>query len=329
MSQNVNVILHNIPVALATLYYGIVKCQNILYTENMYELIKITDNNYYINCPTKPGVYDMGGGHVWLIDGGSDKDAARKISKIILERDWTLEGIIVTHSHADHIGGCRLLRDRSGCTVYAAAPEAAVTEHPHLEPAMLYGGYPPKALRGKFLMAQQSCECEPLDRDKPPVDVKIIPLPGHCLDMIGVLTPEGVFYCADAVFPAHVVEKYHVNFVYDVAACMETLKSLPNVAARYYLPAHAPEPLTDISELAALNLSKMLEIIGLILDICAEPNSFEEILRRVFGHYSLSMDFAQYALVGSSVRSYLAYLLDTGALATAFEHNKMLWSAAK
>jgi hypothetical protein len=37
------------------------------------------------------------------------------------------------------------------------------------------------------------------------------------------------------------------------------------------------------------------------------------------------MNFEQYVLVGSTVRSYLAWLKDTGRLNALFENNMLLW----
>ena len=37
------------------------------------------------------------------------------------------------------------------------------------------------------------------------------------------------------------------------------------------------------------------------------------------------MDWNQYVLVGSTVRSYLSYLLDSGNLKVSFEHARLLW----
>ena len=69
----------------------------------------------------------------------------------------------------------------------------------------------------------------------------------------------------------------------------------------------------------------MWEIAGRILEVCRQPLSFETILQRLFAAYGLSMDFQQYVLVGSTVRSYLSWLKDTGKLSAAFEDNLLLW----
>ena len=52
---------------------------------------------------------------------------------------------------------------------------------------------------------------------------------------------------------------------------------------------------------------------------------FEAILQRLFTDYGLTMNFEQYVLVGSTVRSYLAWLKDSGKVNALFENNMLLW----
>ena len=120
----------------------------------MYELVQVAENTYYINSPSKIGVYRVSDDDVWLIDSGNDKDAGRKIQKILDAQGWKLTAIINTHSNADHDGGNTLLQNRLNCAVYSTPMENIVVENPILEPTFLYGGYPFKKLRNKFLMAQ-------------------------------------------------------------------------------------------------------------------------------------------------------------------------------
>ncbi len=50
-------------------------------------------------------------------------------------------------------------------------------------------------------------------------------------------------------------------------------------------------------------------------------------MKAVFDRYGLSMDFNQYVLVGSTIRSYLSWLLDRGEVAAGISDNMLLWSA--
>lgn len=45
----------------------------------------------------------------------------------------------------------------------------------------------------------------------------------------------------------------------------------------------------------------------------------------MFDDYGLVMNFEQYVLIGSTVRSYLAWLRDEGKLEIRFDDNVMFW----
>ena len=290
---------------------------------SMYELVQVAENTYYINSPSKIGVYRVSDDDVWLIDSGNDKDAGRKIQKILDAQGWKLTAIINTHSNADHDGGNTLLQNRLNCAVYSTPMENIVVENPILEPTFLYGGYPFKKLRNKFLMATPS-KAQDIAEAKLPEGMEYFRLPGHFWDMIGVKTPDDVYFLADCIFGESTVNKYHISFFYDLAAQFETLDMVEKLEGKLFIPAHA-EPMEDIKPLVKLNRDKSLEILDVLLEICKEPMHFELVLKKVFEHYALTMDHAQYVLVGSTVRSYLAYLCDHGKVENYVEDNMLLW----
>ena len=83
------------------------------------ELIQVGERTYYIKNPTNIGIYKINDTDVYLIDTRNDKDAGKKILKITDAQGWTVKGIITTHSNADHIGGNKVIQDRTKCPVYA------------------------------------------------------------------------------------------------------------------------------------------------------------------------------------------------------------------
>lgn len=293
----------------------------------MYELVRAGERTYYIECPAKIGVFLEDGEHAWLIDSGNDKEAGKKVLKILDAQGWTLSGVINTHSNADHVGGNSLLQKRTGCKIYSTGMENAFARYPVLEPSFLYGGYPCRELKNKFLMAAPSEPAGTVEEFLP-AGLEAIPLGGHFFDMIGLRTPDGVCFLADCLFGENILEKYHLNFIYDVAAYLLTLDRVEQMKAELFVPAHAPA-VRDIRPLVRKNREKVHEIAGRIVDFCAEPSSFEEILRRIFGFYSLTMDFNQYVLIGSTVRSYLSWLQDGGRLRAFFSENRLLYRKAE
>lgn len=289
----------------------------------MYELIPVAPHTYYIQSPAKIGVVETSNGHVVLIDSGNDKEAGRKVRQHLDRQGWTLDAIYNTHSNADHIGGNAYLAKQTGCALYAPGIEAAFTQHPILEPALLYGGYPMKALRHKFLLAQES-NAQPLTPEHLPAGFELIPLPGHFFDMVGLRTPDDVVFLADCLSSQATLDKYQISYVYDVAAYLDTLERVKEMHATLFVPAHA-NATEDIAPLAQYNIDKVNEIAAHILDFCAAPHTFEDVLQHLFTSYDLAMTFEQYALVGSTVRNYLSWLLDSERLSATFTDNRLLW----
>ena len=292
----------------------------------MYELIQVSDSTCYVQSPAKIGLVKLNDKDVCLIDSGNDKEAGRKVRQILDANGWSLKAIYNTHSHADHIGGNQYLQAQTGCKVYAKGVECDYVNHPILEPVSLYAGCPPKELRHKFLMAQPST-AEPLTDGVLPEGFSIIPLPGHSMDMVGYRTADDVVFLADCLSSQATLEKYGIPFIHDVGAYISTLEAVEKMEARMFVPAHA-DPAEDISGLARLNIDRAVEIGDEILGICSEASSFEDVLRKLFVRYGLTMTLEQYVLVGSTVRSYLAWMMDAGKLTVDIRDGLPAWKSA-
>jgi len=311
---------------------------------------QLAGNTYIARGPTNLGLYvfrSTDGAQGVAIDSGGDEDAGRRIVRECERLGVRLAAVLNTHSNADHCGGNALLQRRTGCAIAATELEAAFLQYPLLEPSFLAGGYPQKAIRNKFLMAPPSrvmhflappCEFA-LDEngavrivDAHAQDANalyVISLPGHYFGMVGILTPDRVFFAADAVAGAPILEKYAVYFFYDIAAELETLAALEHLEAEWFVPSHA-EPVRDIKPLVALNRDKIFEIAEVIIKLArsAAGASLEDIVAGVCAHYNIALNADQHVLVGSTIRSYLSWLCDQGRLEYGFERNRMMFSAS-
>ena len=99
---------------------------------------------------------------------------------------------------------------------------------------------------------------------------------------------------------------------------------IQSLSAKMFVPAHA-EATADVAPLAQYNMDKVMEIAEHITELCRNPVCFESVLQKLFADYGLHMNFEQYVLVGSTVRSYLAWLKDTGKIRAVFDNNMLLW----
>ena len=91
-----------------------------------------------------------------------------------------------------------------------------------------------------------------------------------------------------------------------------------------FVPSHA-EAAPDLRELIQFNRAHVHQIAEQLLTICREPKPFEQVLQALFHACGLQMDFAQYVLVGSTVRSFLAWLHEQGQMEASFADAVLLW----
>lgn len=303
----------------------------------------LAGNTFVARSPTNLGLYVFRRGdaaRAVAIDSGGDEDSGRRIVRECERLGVSLAALLNTHSNADHCGGNASVYKRTGCAIAATGLEAAFLQYPQLEASFLAGAFPQKALRNKFLMAPPSRAthlleppCELALGERGEVDIQklsatgsdslhIVSLPGHYFGMVGVMTPDKVFFAADALAGAPILEKYHIFFFYDVAAELETLSMLERIEAAWFVPSHA-EPVRDIRPLVGLNRAKIFEIAEVIVGLVSDSASLEDIVADVCAHYDIILNADQHVLVGSTIRSYLSWLCDQGRLEYGFERNRM------
>jgi len=261
--------------------------------------------------------------------GLGDDDAGRRILRACAASGFSVSLIANTHSNADHCGANALVQARTGCAIAAPASEQGFIEHPELEPSFIWGGFPLPQLRNKFLMAKTSRVSMRLEAPCPVGDtgIQAIPLPGHYLGQVGYLTPDRVFFAADAAASPAILSKYKYYVVYDVASHLTTLDVIAALDVDWIVPSHA-EPTRDAVSLVAANKATILEVGAKVLDLCgragAEPVTPEGLVSALAAELGLSLNHTQYALMGMTVRSYIAWLCDKGEATTRVEGNRLL-----
>lgn len=288
-------------------------------------LVNLKGNTYFIPSPTNVGVYQSGSSAI-LIDSGNDKEAGRQVFRLLNQQGWELKLIVNTHSNADHIGGNAFLQEKTGCQIAATRLEAAFINEPLLEPSFLYGGFPGKELRNKFLMAKPSKVTDVISSCGAILETDLLahPLPGHFFEMIGVRTPDDVFFIADSLFPEKVVNKYHLFYLLDVRSHFETLAKLAEEEAEIFVPSHG-EPTSKLDTIINVNKSKIEEVLSKVLDACSPAATLDEVLQKICWSYQVSLNATQYVLLANTIRSYLTYLCEENLMECSFEGGKLTW----
>jgi len=265
-----------------------------------------------------------------LIDTGLDKDAARRALRIVREMGVSLRVVFVTHAHADHFGGAYLVQRRTDAPLYAPALEAALMEHPIIEPLYLFGGAAPIGeLRHKFTLAQP-CRVdqvvEPGPREIGPFRVELVPLPGHAPNQMGLAVGE-VLFCGDAVFPAKILAKHKIPFCHDLDEWLATLERLPELPYARFAPGHGPAYSgAEIATICAANRERLKEIRAQVYAALEEPQETPALVRRVADYFGLQLEMATfYFLIRTTILAALSSLERAGTVTTIMADNQLLW----
>jgi len=290
-------------------------------------LTKLSEKAHYIKGPANIGVIKSNSKCI-LIDTGIDEESGKKILKDLEKSGLLVEAIINTHSHADHCGGNSYIKKKTNASIYAPPIEAEIIRNPAMEPFYFFSGAsPPKDLLTKFIMAEPSVVDFIITGEELTIGdtkISIIPLQGHSPNQIGVAC-DGVLFCADAVFPKEIIEKYKIPFFTDIDKTRGTFKTLKESSYDYYVPSHA-EATSDIAELVDINSRAVDRIEGSILELLGSGKTADQVLKELCDSYSIEMKTTQqYYLNRTAVMAYLSSLLNNGKLKSYPKENLLLW----
>ncbi|MGC4191872.1 MAG: MBL fold metallo-hydrolase [Thermomicrobiales bacterium] len=280
---------------------------------------------------TNVGVICIDDKRVILIDTGLNDTTARKVLRAVRD-DLGSEvvAILITHGHADHFGANAFTVKRTGAEVWAPDLDETTLRHPLMQAIMLYGGADPvDAIRTKFLVAEPG----PVDHIVHPgqlmiegVDIEAIPLGGHSMNQLGYLV-DGVFYCADVVFPQAALEKYPIPYLYGLSEHLAAMERALAIACVAVVPGHGPIE-EGIAEPVTRNRAVIDRVLATIPDLLHEPLTTDDLAQRLFTALDVPVnDASGFYLLKPTVAAYLAHLERQGTIEHLIERKGAFWQA--
>jgi len=288
-------------------------------------LEQIVGPAHYVSGRVNIGVI-VGDGQAAFIDSGLDEGAARKAVQAVEQAGLRGVALINTHAHADHCGGNAFLKKRTGATVYAPAVEAAFIQHTEIETFYLFGAAPFPAIDSKWFHAAPSSVDQILGTTLSVCGMvlEIIPTPGHSINQVAVLTADAAFL-GDAVVAPALLERYPIQYCYDVHAHRATLERLAGLRKAWYVGAHFP-PTQDLEGLVAANRRNLERTADAVLSAVAPASTTEDVIAGATEALGvLSMDASAYLLNAAAIKAHLSAHARDGRLIFDIHDRRPLW----
>lgn len=292
-------------------------------------LQKVTERVYMAPGGTNVGVLIADDGRVVLIDTGLNDGNARKILRAVREDLKTeVRAILTTHGHGDHFGANTFVVQRTGAKVYAPDVDEVVLRHPLMQTVLLFGGADPvDTIRTRFLLAQDSPVdgiLEPGEQTLEGVPIDVVSLAGHSMNQMGIVV-DGVFFCADVVFPQETIDKYRIPYLFGLTEHLDAMDYATTIPADRVVPGHG-EMAESIDDLVAANRAAVERTSAAILASIPSPKPADVIADEVFRALDVPVtDAGAYYLLRPTIAAYLAHLERTEQATCAVSGKSVVW----
>ena len=114
-----------------------------------------------------------------VLDPGGE---ARKVLELLSNRNLTLDAILLTHGHFDHVGAVKELHDATGCKVYLCTEDLTMPE---------------KFTAGPLFYTDAYGEGDELDFAG--LHIQVLHTPGHTPGSVCLMVDDSIF-CGDTLF---------------------------------------------------------------------------------------------------------------------------------
>ena len=314
-------------------------------------IIELSSGVYVIPATTNVGVIinennssNNSSIEVYLIDSGCteiDGEYVLDVLKAFFEQQgqsFTIKALITTHGHADHCGAHNFLREECGCQIWAAKHEQGAMETPIIQGSALWGGYPPHEMRTLFFMPSPTYVDHFISKDDQLQlsggrTLSYMSLEGHSYETLCVIITEKnnhkVIFPGDNIFPRNEIINHWIPLIMNPVEYMDSLDKLCKLEnVDWCIPSHGDFLRKNISEAAELNKIAIISTRTCILDALKTKKRLtaEEIVKYVADKNGMQLSFSQYALVNSTVKSYIAVMHDAREIKMEVSDNKLYFS---
>ncbi|MBE6981649.1 MAG: MBL fold metallo-hydrolase [Ruminococcaceae bacterium] len=251
-----------------------------------------------------------------MIDTGMKLTDREGLLALLEQEDIRIHSILVSHFHMDHIGNLRPLKEKYGAHTYMSYYASAMLNNPGMaRMATFETSFMSVPLVGPYLSATDHL----IDPNTDDVVVcghrfGVISLPGHAVENMGFVTPDGVAYLSDTILSQDVLRAVRIPYCSQCATDLEAKAFCRELNYNRYILAHNGV-VDSIRELAQENIDNMRQKIQIVEDQCREYIPLERLTANVIAITGSNPDDLHKVLGAKrNVQVIVDYLLQTGRI---------------
>ena len=281
-------------------------------------LTQVLGRTWVLEADELIGVYFLDRRRCVLLDSGLRQER-QALAEALSAAGLTPVGVLSSHIHLDHAINNGWLREAYGALI--AAPEGEVPLCRSVIALRQYQYcYSPQMVRREYGDMVTRVDCPvPMDQDRfhfCGVDFSILHTPGHSLDHISIVTPDGVCYAGDAIYVGHGL---HAKLPYclDLKGMLDSTYLLENLDCQAFIACHrGTGPGQALPSAARDTREMLLARAERIRALVTRPMTFGQLLMAGNAAFSLhSNDPILTNRLERNLRLFVDFLLDAGAVA--------------
>lgn len=206
-----------------------------------------------------------------MIDTGLKYTDREGLLALLEQEDIRIHSILLSHFHMDHAGNLRPLKEKYGAHTYMSYYASAMLNNPGMaRMATFETSFMSIPLVGPYITATDHL----IDPNTDEIMVcghrfGVISLPGHAIENMGFVTPDGVAYLSDTILSQDVLHAVRIPYCSQCATDLEAKAKARELKYNRYILAHNGV-VDSIRELAQENIDNMHEKIDIVLNQCRD-----------------------------------------------------------
>lgn len=266
-----------------------------------------------------------------MIDSGLKNPDRDGILSLLDREGIHISSLLTSHYHQDHIGNHAAIKEAHGCRVY-------------MTPFAEFIGRDPSNLRTigyethtRFKAREPYPFCKPdgiISPDDTTYTVsgstfRLLWLPGHAVEQVGFVTPDGVAYLGDTLLSARLLRAISLPYYTCLRLDLQAKESLRKLQYPRYIVAHNGI-YEEIGDLIDRNIATVQEKLAVVEKLADHWQTLEQLCAAVMDHFDFDLNSVT-KVIGSkrNTQILVEYLVEIGGLNVRVHQGYVEYIAAK